>query len=114
MKKIQCVFLMVLSIFLIGNAQASDEDIVKCQARVANHLYEIMLDRGTHWLEVKTDSGAYYKGVATYYHSPYNGEDVYYLPTGFSSAYELAFELKGKKRIAFCLKPSECYLCRPY
>ena len=86
---------------------------VECKAKVTNRRFDITLDTESRVMEARSDNGYVYRGTTNYYFSPRAQEEDYFLPTGFASGMELAFELKGQHRIAFCRKSNECYLCRP-
>lgn len=106
----QLVMLLVVPFLMV--AASARTEVVTCKAKVTNRWYEVSLDLKEQFLRVVTDNGYRYEGKATLSHSPGENEDAYFLPTGYGRGLELAFELKGQQRIAFCLQENECWLCR--
>ena len=110
---LRTVILFFLTGLVVGAPlqAATKNSIVKCQAKVTNRLFSIVLDKESRELNVVTDNGYRYEGKTSFYSSPYTGSEIYFLSTGYQTGLELEIELKGLERIAFCRKSNECYLC---
>jgi hypothetical protein len=103
------VYLWVGSVFLGGVAQAAP---FTCTAQVTIHQFKVTVDPQAPRLTVATDTGSHYDGSPAVSYSAQSGDTDYFLATGFGVGFDVDVENGGQHRIALCLSPSECYLCR--
>ena len=96
-------------------ADAVQGATVSCDVYAAlnRYHYAVNLETQTGALDIRTDDGYIVKGNATYSHSARTGSDLYHLQSDFAQGYQIELERGGAGRIAFCVQPNECYICRP-
>lgn len=102
------VLIAALSLRCLGSTD------LHCTAKVTNRRFEIDLttQNGIRNLTVKTDNEFVYSGYPSLKYSPKANTDLYYLPIHSTQAFEIEVERSGQERVAFCLKPNECYACQ--
>jgi hypothetical protein len=88
------------------------KDPIDCIARVTNRTYTVKINPTTRVMHLESDNGYKYEGTGNYYFNPRGNFEAYYLQTGYAAGIDVQVELSGQRRIAFCLKPNECYLCK--
>lgn len=104
---------LIVTLGTVGAVAGESERVVTCQAKVAlNRVYDVKVDRESHLVSIKTDNGYVHEAVSSYSYSPRTNSSFYYVPVSFAQGILVELEEGGAKRIALCLKDTECYLCR--